>query len=138
MGLGTTARPALAAETLSGPVPAEVLRVVDGDTLEVRARIWLGHSIEVMVRLDGIDTPEYRGRCSRETELAHQAADLLQHILAESQMQVVLRNIRFGKYSRRVIATVTCPRGGDIGARLLRSGLAHRYSGRGARTGWCG
>jgi hypothetical protein len=33
--------PAGAKESLAGPVPATVERVIDGDTLEIRARIWL-------------------------------------------------------------------------------------------------
>jgi len=137
-GAQGASRPAQAGETIPGPVLATVLRIVDGDTIEVRARIWLGHTIDVMVRLDGVDTPEYRGRCEREKELAHQAAEFVRQIVADSGQRVVLENIRFGKYSRRVIARVTCPGGGDLGSRLLRSGLAHAYSGRGARPGWCG
>ena len=42
---GPDATPAperLAAEALAGPVAARVERVVDGDTIEVRAKIWLG------------------------------------------------------------------------------------------------
>ena len=42
---------------LEGPVPAFVERVVDGDTLVVRARIWLGQELRIMVRVAGIDAP---------------------------------------------------------------------------------
>ena len=37
-----TAGTVSAGETVPGPVPAEVLRVIDGDTIEVAAFIWLG------------------------------------------------------------------------------------------------
>ena len=47
----------LAEEALAGPVRAVVERVVDGDTVDVRARIWLGQSLTVRVRIDGVDTP---------------------------------------------------------------------------------
>ncbi len=30
-------------QSVPGPVPAKVLRVIDGDTLMVRARIWIVH-----------------------------------------------------------------------------------------------
>ena len=40
-------RPAL--NRLAGPVSAEVLRVIDGDTIEVRAHIWLGHQVHLAV-----------------------------------------------------------------------------------------
>ena len=50
--------PLLAKESLAGPVPATVERVIDGDTLVVRARIWHGQEIIVRVRLANVDTPE--------------------------------------------------------------------------------
>ena len=31
-----------AGEMLPGPIPAEIVSVVDGDTISVRAHIWLG------------------------------------------------------------------------------------------------
>ena len=30
------------AEIVPGPIPARIVRVIDGDTIVVRARIWLG------------------------------------------------------------------------------------------------
>ena len=53
-------------EIVPGPVPAEVLAVLDGDTLVVRARIWLGQDVETRIRLDGIDAPELKGKCESE------------------------------------------------------------------------
>jgi endonuclease YncB( thermonuclease family) len=52
---GLAAIPAPAAERLSGPYSAAVERVVDGDTLAVRVRVWLGHELAVLVRVRGID-----------------------------------------------------------------------------------
>jgi hypothetical protein len=43
---------------LPGPIPAELVRVIDGDTIEVRARIWLDLDLTTRVRLAGIDAPE--------------------------------------------------------------------------------
>jgi endonuclease YncB( thermonuclease family) len=70
-GAAADARPPI----LPGPIPAEVLEVVDGDTLTVRALIWLGQVVETNVRVDGIDTPEIRARCDRERKLAAEAAN---------------------------------------------------------------
>ena len=56
--------PAAGAEDiLTGPVPAVVEDVIDGDTLRVRARIWLGQDLAIYVRLAGVDAPEVRGSC---------------------------------------------------------------------------
>jgi hypothetical protein len=61
--------PAFCAEdVLNGPVNAELLRVIDGDTIEVRARIWLGLDLTTRVRLSGIDAPELDGACWRNAK----------------------------------------------------------------------
>ncbi len=62
-----------AVEVLSGPVPATVIEVMDGDTVKVRARIWLGQDLSTRVRLAGIDAPELNGGCARERALAERA-----------------------------------------------------------------
>ena len=87
--------PAYAEETLPGPYQAEVLEVIDGDTARMRIQIWLGQEVEIMVRLDGIDAPELRGKCSLEKQQAQQAKETL-HNLVFSQT-VLLRDIRYGQ-----------------------------------------
>jgi endonuclease YncB( thermonuclease family) len=57
---------AVGAEVLSGPVEATVVRVVDADSLVVRARIWLDQDLETSVRLLGVDAPELHGTCEFE------------------------------------------------------------------------
>ncbi|MFC5354802.1 thermonuclease family protein [Azospirillum himalayense] len=51
---------------LPGPIPAEVLEVLDGDTLLVRATIWLGQVVETHIRVDGLDAPEIRSHPNRQ------------------------------------------------------------------------
>ena len=50
--------------SIAGPVTARVIRIIDGDTIEVDAHPWPGHAVRVSVRLRGIDTPERRSRCA--------------------------------------------------------------------------
>src|SRR6185312_332928 len=40
--------------------PADVLRVIDGDTFEARVHVWPGLDITTKVRLRGVDAPEMR------------------------------------------------------------------------------
>jgi endonuclease YncB( thermonuclease family) len=111
-----------------------VLRVIDGDTLEARADIWLGVQLTVHVRLRGIDAPEVHGHCQREKDLAAQATDLLRK---ETTPLVTLRNISGDKYFGRVEADVTTsPDGLDLAAAMLKSGLARPYDGK-KRGDWC-
>jgi endonuclease YncB( thermonuclease family) len=114
-----------AAEVLPGPVPARLVRVVDGDTVVVRARIWLGQEVEIYVRLAGIDAPELRGKCAFERALAVRARDFVAARLQGGQVR--LSQIQYGKYAGRVVARVHAPGGADLSAALLNAGLAHPY-----------
>ena len=125
---------ARAEETLSGPVAAEVIRVVDGDTLAVRAHIWLGQEVVIRVRLDGVDAPELRAACREERRLAEAAKAFLEAELADRR--VVLRRIRHGKFAGRVLARVATADGRSLAGMLLERGLARRYAG-GRRAKWC-
>ena len=110
------AAPSGAAETLAGPVPARVLRVVDGDTMAVRAHVWLGQDVEVTVRLSGVDAPELRGPCAVERTLAQRAREYLIGIVRVGAIE--LHDIRYGKYAGRVLARGTTPAGHDLGTAL--------------------
>ena len=122
-------------DVLPGPIPARVERVVDGDTVVVVATIWLGQTITTHVRIAGVDTPELRGDCPRERDMAQAARDRLNNLLAPSE--VTLHGVRLGTYAGRVIAEIRDSQGRDVGAVLLAQGLARAYDGRGARPGWC-
>jgi endonuclease YncB( thermonuclease family) len=119
---------------LPGPIPAVVLRVVDGDTVDVRARVWLGQDVAVRVRLAGIDAPERRSRCAAERNLAGEALGHMRYLLR--QPQITLRNIRRAKYAGRVIAEIWTTQTGNVSAKMLSAGLARAYSGH-ARQRWC-
>ena len=122
-----------ARELLPGPVPARVLQVIDGDTIVVKARIWLGQDVETRVRLEGVDAPELAGRCERERALAARARAFLEAMVDSGE--VVLSQIQYGKFAGRVVARVETPSGEDLSAALLTAGLARAYAG-GARTPW--
>lgn len=124
-----------APRTLSGPIPATVVRIVDGDTLEVRAHIWLGQSVQTMVRVDGIDTPELRGRCPAEKALAQEARTRVATLLPPGS-PVALHGVTLGKFAGRVVARIQAADGTDLGASLIAAGLARAYDG-GGRKPWC-
>ncbi len=128
-------RPApLYRQSVPGPVPATVLRVIDGDTLMVRARIWIGQEIEIKVRLAGVDAPELRGKCERERILARQARDLVAASIADGE--VSLHGVQYGKFAGRVLARVETSAGVDLKTALLDAGLGRPYRGK-RRQGWC-
>lgn len=122
-------------DVLPGPVPAWVVRVVDGDTVVVRARIWLDQDVTVPIRLAGVDAPERHARCERERQLADRAAAFATSRLSQGA-KVELRDIRADKYGGRVLSRMFIAGGEDFGRILLEQGLARPYAGR-QRAGWC-
>jgi endonuclease YncB( thermonuclease family) len=130
-----SALPVHAAERLAGPVEAEVVRVVDGDTLVARARIWLGQTVETHVRLAGVDAPELRGKCAAEKARARAAREALLRLVGEGP--VMLADIEIDKYGGRVLARVTTGAHDDVATALVEGGYVRAYAG-GARSGWCG
>src|SRR4051812_7164571 len=122
-----------AAERLAGPIPADLLGVVDGDTLRVTAHIWLGESVEVLVRLRGVDAPEVRGKCAAERTKAGVATGRLRELIGQ---KLLLEDVEHDKYAGRVIADVVGQDGTRVGAALLAAGLVRSYDG-GKRMPWC-
>lgn len=122
---------AAARETIPGPVEATVEKVVDGDTLIVRASVWPGHSVRVSVRLRGIDAPENRSRCESERAAARRARDALAELVGGGT--VTITDISGDKYFGRVLADVTAPDGRAVASAMLAAGHARPYRG-GRRT----
>lgn len=120
---------------IAGPVDAEVLKIVDGDTLTVRAHVWVGQSVETNVRLDGIDTPELHARCADERAKAEAARALVRTLVADRRVR--LHDVESDKYGGRVRARVRTTDGTDIADALVRAGLARPYHGEHRRP-WCG
>jgi endonuclease YncB( thermonuclease family) len=115
--------------------PAEVIRIIDGDTFETRVRVWPGLDVDTKVRLRGIDAAELHARCSGELAQAQSARTALETILAEGGVSV--SQIGIDKYGGRVDAAVATRNTADVSAALLNGGFARAYGG-GKRGSWCG
>ena len=142
--------PALAAAAVSAPAapgvaiprrldpalayPAEVLRIIDGDTFEARVRVWPGLDVDTKVRLRGIDAAELHARCADELTKAQAARTALQSILADGG--VAISRVGVDKYGGRVDASVSTRSTPDVSAALLSGGFARSYGG-GKRGTWC-
>jgi endonuclease YncB( thermonuclease family) len=131
--------------SLGRPISTEVMSsisVVDGDTVRSGGQTY---------RLVGFDTPE-RGdlaRCARERTLAQQATQRLQQLIGSGHvtLQRVACACKPGTEGTsrcnygRLCGTLRAD-GRNVGAILIREGLAHSYvcSGTGCprRRSWCG
>ncbi len=123
---------AAAAEIIPGPINARVVSVYDGDTMTVDAEPWPGLTARTSVRLAGVDTPEIRGKCQREKDLAVRARDFVR---ATVGAMVRLTDVRPGKYAGRVIADVWINEQ-KLSDLLIAENLGRPYDG-GRREGWC-
>lgn len=114
--------------------PAELIRVIDGDTFEARVHLWPGLDMTTRVRLRGIDAPELKASCPQELDMAQAASEALQAMLAEGD--VTIFNIGPDKYNGRIVADTATRQTGNVSAALLAAGHARNYGG-GRRGGWC-
>ena len=111
-----------------------VISVYDGDTFRVDIDEFppiVGRNIAI--RILGIDTPEIKGSCRKERELAIKARDFTRKYLNAANI-VSLTNLRRDKYFR-ILANVHID-GKNLGDALLTQKLAVVYSGK-SKFNWC-
>jgi endonuclease YncB( thermonuclease family) len=113
---------------------SKVISVYDGDTFRVNIDSLppiVGKNIPI--RVNGVDTPEIRGKCQYEKDLALEARDFVRAKLANAK-EIKLTNLQRGKYFR-VVANVVVD-GVSLEQELLDNKLAYEYSG-GKKLSWC-
>jgi micrococcal nuclease len=117
-----------AREEISGPVTAEILRVIDGDTLLVEAQPWPQQRMEVYVRIRGIDAPELKSKCEASRLAGLDAQHALETLAAQSN-HIQLTRISGDKYFGRIVADVILSDGKNVADGLLLAGLVRSYDG---------
>lgn len=130
----------LHAESISNKVygsafVSEVTSIYDGDTFRANLKGYpeiIGYRIGV--RINGIDTPEMRGQCQQEKELARQAKQLTVTQLRAAK-KIELRNMKRGKYFR-IVADVYVD-GKSLGEMLIKRSMAVPYDGGHKGKDWC-
>lgn len=77
-----------------------VIKVYDGDTITIASKLPFDNSplYRLSVRLNGIDTPEIKGKTEDEKTAAKQARDALSNLILNKY--VTLKNIQTEKYGR--------------------------------------
>jgi len=113
---------------------SRVISVYDGDTFRVdidELSDIVGKNIAI--RILGIDTPEIRGQCEKEKQLAIKARDFTRYYLNNAS-NIQLSNLKRDKYFR-LLADVYID-GESLAAALLVNNLAVRYSGN-KKSNWC-
>lgn len=111
-----------------------VLRVVDGDTIDVR----MADGTTERVRVHSIDAPEtYRPRCDAEREAGEAATAALYAATFGPRAVVRVTPLRRDRYGR-IVGIVTVG-GEDVGDLLVEAGVAVPWRGRREPAAtWCG
>lgn len=107
----------------------------DGDTIYVAIPGLPGEIANMSVRVRGVDTPEIRGKCESEKQLAKQARDYARQRL-RSARSVEFCEPEWGRYGGRVVASVRVD-GNPLDLELIARGLARPYDGKTKRAPWC-
>jgi endonuclease YncB( thermonuclease family) len=122
-----------------GPYESELVEVLDGDTIRVKATIWVKTYKIATVRLLGVDTPEKRGKCDAEKDLAQKAKEFVETTLSGAE-KIKISNVRPDKYGDRVLANVYYTVNGrdySLAKKLKSANLAVDYQGSGKKHDWC-
>ena len=126
---------ALADKAYGNVTIAEVTSIYDGDTFRANIPDYppiIGQHMGI--RINGVDTPEMRGKCEQEKALARKAKQYTVSILRNAKT-IELRNMQRGKYFR-IVADVYAD-GQNVGEGLVREGLAVHYDGGKKVKDWC-
>ncbi len=89
---------------------------------------------KINIRVNGIDTPEIRGKCEQEKYSAEQAKEMVADILKDAE-KIDLKNMERGKYFR--IAADVFVDGESLADILIETGMAIRYHGGKKTHNWC-
>lgn len=110
----------------------EVLRVVDGDTIDVLIDLGFDLTKKERVRVSGVDTPECRTKDAQEKALGKQASAFAERWFSEGE--IIVRTEKDGKYGRML--GVFLKGSESYNKRLVDEGYAFEYHGAKKQKDW--
>lgn len=113
----------------------EILRVIDGDTLEIKNECF-PKELKLSVRVNSVDTPEKGSiaKCDKEAKLAEQASKFTKQFVGKNK-KATFRNIKWDKYGGRLLADVEI-NGKSLADELVKNNYARSYDGK-KKSSWC-
>mgnify|MGYP003114671945 FL=1 len=106
----------------------EVVRIVDGDTVDVVFDLGFSLFKKERIRLAGIDTPETRTRDLEEKEMGLKAKDRVVYKLTSAK-QIVCQTEKEGKYGRILGWLYLDGASSSLNQELINDGFAWEYDG---------
>ena len=121
----------------SATYDAQVIRVIDGDTIVIAAPFLPAPlKPELAVRIFGVDTPEkgHRAQCPQEDQRAQMASKWTTQLIQQGgKIQVTLYG--WDKFGGRVLGDIIV-NGQSVRQGLIANGLGREYYGD-AKQSWC-
>ena len=111
---------------------------IDGDTVELDVDLGFHVQITTRVRLDGIDTPELKGKTPEERSMAHFALAKVVRWCQARADRIILRTVkdRRDKFGRLLATLIDQDTGETLQQALIKAKLAVPYDGETARKPW--
>ena len=106
----------------------------DGDTCYITMKSLPKSLSKMTVRILGIDTPELRGKCAKEKELAMKAKIFANQLFREAR-KIEFKDLKWDKYGGRILSNVYLD-GYLYADMIINEQLAKAYDG-GKKEGWC-
>jgi micrococcal nuclease len=107
---------------------AVLMRVIDGDTEDLRIDLGFNVFTEQRFRLLGINTPELHSKDADEKVRAKAAMNYLSGLLSSSPLTARTSKDKQEKYGR-YLATIINNAGLDVNEEMVKAGHAKRYDG---------
>ncbi len=110
---------------------AKVLDVYDGDTCTILIDVGFNIHLKERCRLNGIDTPEIRTKCSLEKAHGIAARNHLRELILDKDIEI--ETVKEGKFGRYLVDIYID--GLHVNEDMIERGYAHKYNG-GKREEW--
>ena len=117
-----------------------LLDVIYGDSVELEVELGFHARLTVRVRLEGIDTPELKGKTHEERRMALSAKALVAQWCEARADRIILLTVRDGrdKFGRLLATLIDQDSGQTVQQALIDTGLARPYDGQTKRQPWMG
>jgi len=82
---------------------ARVLKIYDGDSFSFLIDLGLNTFVEIRARLNGIDTPEIRGKEKIDGEIVKEYVEAIFDIAEKVDYAIIVRTHKTGKFGRWLV-----------------------------------
>ena len=120
---------ATAAPMIDGEYDVEIVKVLDGDTVEVEIeRVEIAGLRSQTIRIEGVDTPETRTSNPFEKDCGNWSKERVVEFTSDEGQYMLITEFDDGAFGR-ILGDIRSPDGAMLSEFLLDEGLAVRYEG---------